>query len=71
MKTPILRVFFKNICFFVNILFRSQPLYSPPINETVSNIYYFKRDVRRDYPQTLVYTAQELKALGPGSTPLQ
>lgn len=32
----------------------SQKPYSPPVNDTISKIYYYKRDSRRQYPQPLV-----------------
>lgn len=28
----------------------SQPPYSPPVNDTISKNYYYKRDTRRQYP---------------------
>jgi len=29
----------------------SQPPYSPPVNDTISKNYYYKRDTRRQYPR--------------------
>ncbi|KAJ3086394.1 hypothetical protein HK102_013195, partial [Quaeritorhiza haematococci] len=46
----------------------SQPTYVPPRNTDVANNYYFTRDARRSFPQTVVYTADECQKLIAGET---
>eukprot|EP00842_Homolaphlyctis_polyrhiza_P003855 jgi/Hompol1/4470/HPOL_001729-RA len=43
----------------------SRPAYVAPVNDKISNIQYFKRDVRRAYPQTVVFSQQDLVAALP------
>ncbi|KAI8818683.1 uncharacterized protein EV422DRAFT_536491 [Fimicolochytrium jonesii] len=43
----------------------SQPTYQPYKNEKLSKNYYFTRDYRRAYPQTVVYTSAEISGLLP------
>ncbi|KNC96651.1 uncharacterized protein SPPG_07864 [Spizellomyces punctatus DAOM BR117] len=44
----------------------SQPTYNPATEEKISKNYYFTRDTRRQYPQTVVYKAEEFQGLLPG-----
>ncbi|KAJ3042216.1 hypothetical protein HDV00_007926 [Rhizophlyctis rosea] len=42
----------------------SQPTYVPPVNDKIAKNYYYTRDTRRAYPQTVTYSSQEvMKAL--------
>ncbi|KAL2917506.1 hypothetical protein HK105_202787 [Polyrhizophydium stewartii] len=41
----------------------SQPPYKSPVPKKVAANYYFNRDVRRAYPQTVVFTPSELASL--------
>jgi len=51
----------------------SQALYSPPKTEAsrIANNYYFQRDSRRAYPQTIVHTQQDLATLLAPPQPLK
>ncbi|KAI8914757.1 hypothetical protein DFJ77DRAFT_463196 [Powellomyces hirtus] len=43
----------------------SQPAYQPPVDEKLSKNYYYTRDTRRAYPQTVVYSASEITRMIP------
>ncbi|KAJ3152235.1 hypothetical protein HDU89_001454 [Geranomyces variabilis] len=44
----------------------SQPDYNPERSEKLSKNYYYTRDTRRAYPQTVVYKATEIAKMIPG-----
>ncbi|KAI9017608.1 hypothetical protein BC832DRAFT_545181 [Gaertneriomyces semiglobifer] len=45
----------------------SQPAYNPEREQKIAKNYYYTRDTRRAYPQTVVYESQEVTKLLPAS----
>ncbi|KAJ3016161.1 hypothetical protein HKX48_004183 [Thoreauomyces humboldtii] len=43
----------------------SQPTYNPQVTDKLSKNYYYTRDTRRAFPQTVVYSAQEITTMLP------